>query len=247
MSDYARPADVKKIDIGGGLIHRMAKDFRDDSSTRILLGHLDRPLNDQERQIGSSAVFGSGDVLIASNRDYDWRDDSDYLHDYFPLVPQAELASLLTCPIRTDRPGRIMLAEGEAVEKLMLIVSGTVERMVPSGAGGGLTAGSMIGEMDGLAGRPNFYGHRCRSYVKSLPIPVPVLREFLRRNRLADIFLARRWQAFAEQDGEIVQLPAASIRDVPLLRWTSLEIMGRRSAADQLPMQRQRPARRSRR
>jgi hemerythrin len=320
IRDYARPADLKKIDIGGGLIHGSAADFEDDPSPRILLSHLDRPLSDAEQRIGSFSGFGSSDVLIASRQDYDWRDASDYLRDYFPRAAQAELATLLNCPIRTDRPGTMMLTAGEPVEKVMLIVSGTVERIVTSGiSGGGFTAGSLIGERAALAGRPASHGYRCRSYVKSLLIPVPMLREFLNRNGLEDILLARgearsflrstdlcaeplaetaltrlaqdlsrqlapvgqlidpagclalvargrvalksggriveqlgvgavfneeqamfglprRWKAFAEQEGELSLLPAASIREVPLLRWTLLEIMERRSAADQLPM-----------
>jgi len=38
-STYLLPVDLKKIDIGGGMIHGDAKDFRRDSSTRILLAH----------------------------------------------------------------------------------------------------------------------------------------------------------------------------------------------------------------
>jgi len=39
----------------------------------------------------------------------------------------------------------------------------------------------------------------------------------------------------AEEDCEVCFLPASAIRQVPLLRWTLLEIMGRRNFADVLP------------
>src|SRR5579862_1633668 len=39
LADYAIPADVKKIDIGGGLIHGQAQDFRNDRSKKIVLAH----------------------------------------------------------------------------------------------------------------------------------------------------------------------------------------------------------------
>ncbi len=39
----------------------------------------------------------------------------------------------------------------------------------------------------------------------------------------------------AEEDCEVCFLPASAIRQVPLLRWTLLEIMGRRNFADILP------------
>lgn len=331
MDDYGRPADLKKIDIGGGMIHGLAADFLGDQSDRILLSHLDRPLDEGEQAIGRSSAFGSTDVLIASNQDYDWRDASEYLDGYFPNAPHAELATLLNCPIRIDRPGTVLLAEGEMVEKLLLIVSGTVERVVADGvAGGGFTAGSLIGETSGLRGRPSTHTYRCRSFVKSLLIPIPMLREFLWRNDLQEGLLARaearaflrstdicaealaettltrlaqamwrsrakagdfidpqgclalvavgmvslmnngnvieqlsagavfneeqamfgqprHWQAYAEQECEICLLPAASIREVPLLRWTLLEILGRRRAADSLPVHRLKATNRRRR
>ena len=329
MADYARPADLKRVDVGGGLIHGLAADFKQDKSGRLLLSHLDRPLNEEERRIGSDAPFGKADLLIASNQDYDWRDASDYLHEYFPGTPQAELAPLLNCPIRTHRPGSLLLRVGEPIERLHLIVSGTVERVITDDAGGGgFTAGSLIGEMAGLAERPASYSYRCRTFVKSLMIPVPMMREFLRRNQLQDQLLARaearsflrstrlcaealsettltrlaqamkrrsfaagemidagdqlalmaagavslastgllidellvgavfneeqamfglkpHWQARAESDSEICLLPAGVIRQVPLLRWTLLEILDRRRAAGLLPVFRQLKARRS--
>jgi hemerythrin len=322
IADYARPADVKKIDVGGGLIHGQAVDFRDDKSECLLLSHLDRPLNADESKIGSAAQFGRTDVLIASNQDYDWRDASEFLYDYFPNATQAEIATLLNCPIRTDPPGTILLAIGEPIERLHLIVSGTVERVFDEGViGGGFTAGSLLGEVAGLADRPAVYSYRCRSYVKSLVIPVAMMREFLRRNNLLDQLMERagarsllrstqvcaealaettltrlaqsmlrlevaagdwidaedclglvaegavalerngavveevgeggvfneeramfglsgRWQVRAVRDSEIALLPAAEIRQVPLLRWTLLEILNRRRAAGVIPFTR---------
>ena len=38
-ADYLEPTDVKKVDIGAGLIHGYAQDFRDDASGKIILAH----------------------------------------------------------------------------------------------------------------------------------------------------------------------------------------------------------------
>jgi CRP-like cAMP-binding protein len=46
----------------------------------------------------------------------------------------------------------------------------------------------------------------------------------------------------AEENCEICFLPAAAIRQVPLLRWTLLELVARRSFADILPFQRNKKA-----
>jgi hemerythrin len=322
MADYQRPADLKKIDIGGGLIHGVAEDFNGDVSGRLLLSHLERPLSEVERQIGRTSLFGSVDVLIASDQDYDLRDAFKYLRDYFPLAPQAELATLLNCPLRIDPPGTILLDVNENITSLPLIVSGTVERISADGVlCGGLSAGSLIGEVAALSGRVDSYGYRCRSYVKSLLIPVAMMREFLQRNHLQRSLIARaearsflrstdicaeplakttltrlahaltrqnftaqqivkpadrlglvasgsvslsvgdkvienltagkvfneeramfaqtaRTVARTEEASEICFLPAKAIRQVPLLRWTLLEILDRRNVADSISISR---------
>jgi len=66
---YLIPCDLKKIDVGGGLIHGDARDFREDASTRILLAHRATELTLEEKEIGSSAAFGTVDVLIAGQSD----------------------------------------------------------------------------------------------------------------------------------------------------------------------------------
>jgi len=61
---YRAPATLKKIDIGGGLIHGLAKDFKGDSSEKIILAHTHAPLTPDDQQIGESASFGQLDILI---------------------------------------------------------------------------------------------------------------------------------------------------------------------------------------
>ena len=322
IKDYARPADLKKVDIGGGLIHGMAVDFKNDRSGTMLLSHLDRPLNEEEQKIGGPSEFGTHHVLIEAQQDYQRRDAAEYLHDYFHGAQRGELVSLLNCPIRTVEPGAALLELGEPIRNLYLILSGTVERVIAGGAvGGGFTAGSLIGEVAGLDDRPASYTYRCRSHVSCLVIPLGMMREFLQRNGLQDLLLQRaearaflrstqicavplcettlthlaramtrrpltagewidvgdslalvakgsvqivagsqtvetlpvcsvfneeramfampqRWKVRAEQDGEIALLESRVIRQVPLLRWTLLEIFERRRAATLLPSQR---------
>ena len=63
--NYLLPADVKKIDIGGGPIHGDAEDFRHDSSSRLLLTHTTRDLTDKERV----ALRGKLDELLKPEED----------------------------------------------------------------------------------------------------------------------------------------------------------------------------------
>jgi hemerythrin len=325
MADYQRPATLKKIDVGGGLIHGRAEDFRGDGSGKLLLSHIERPLSAAEHEIGAGRPFGAADVLIAGNQDYDRRAAFEFLRDYFPTVPHPELSMLLNCQIETHEPGALLLAEGQTIKTLHLIVGGVVERGAGGHAkGGGFTAGSLIGEVAGLAGRPATYHYRCRTHVKSLVVPLDLLREFLRRTGVVDQLLSRAegrsflratqicsdamsettlthlaqdmerrkyqageviepgdWLALvasglvslsqhgsitefvliggvfneasamfgqpadhfyrAEEDCDIVLLPAASVRQVPMLRWTLLEIFSRRGFADILPFRGRKP------
>ena len=48
--NYLEAADVKKIDIGGGMIHGMAKDFKDDESKKVILSHINRQLTPEEKE-----------------------------------------------------------------------------------------------------------------------------------------------------------------------------------------------------
>ncbi|MTJ83140.1 MAG: MBL fold metallo-hydrolase [Telmatospirillum sp.] len=64
VEDYATEADVKKIDIGGGLIHGSAEDFRYDRSRKLVLAHVARPLSPAERGVGCEMPFGAVDVMI---------------------------------------------------------------------------------------------------------------------------------------------------------------------------------------
>lgn len=56
--------DVKKIDVGGPPIHGDAKDFAQDKSKKIILGHSHTRFTKQQLTIGKEVKFGHVDVLI---------------------------------------------------------------------------------------------------------------------------------------------------------------------------------------
>ena len=60
---YLEPADLKKLDVGGGMIHGVAQDFADDRSGEILLSHTSVPVPDPP--FARTARFGETIVLIA--------------------------------------------------------------------------------------------------------------------------------------------------------------------------------------
>jgi hemerythrin len=192
LADYTIPADVKKIDIGGGLIHGQAQDFREDSSRKIVLAHTARALTVAEKEIGSGAPFGTAEVLIAGSQDFIWRAAFQILAGYFPDTPRHELRLLINCPILSCNPETILLQPNQPVDQIYLLVGGTVEMIDPgANVGGVLSAGVLVGEMAALEGVPAGKTYRAASFVQALVIPSDLYREFIRRNGLLSEVMAQ--------------------------------------------------------
>ncbi|MBF0285137.1 MAG: bacteriohemerythrin [Magnetococcales bacterium] len=200
---YGMRANVKKLDIGGGMIHGKAEDFRDDPSAKVILSHIARPLTRLEKEIGSGAVFGSVDCLIPDFQNYLWRYAYDFLTSYFPQAKPHQIKVLLNNRVEVFNPEAIILKEGQFNQEIFLVLTGNVEMMV--GEGGGvnmLYAGSMLGELSCIYQLPSTVTFRAASYVHALRIPDRLYREFVQVNDLytqierlqeARDFLQRTW------------------------------------------------------
>ena len=202
-ANYLEPADIKKVDIGGGMIHGFAEDFAQDQSEKVVLAHTSLPLTREQKEIGSGASFGTMDVLIPSHRDFLGRAAFHYLADYFPTVPNHEVAALLNGPVLTFNPESILIRGGAKLDKIYLLLTGQVELLSRnSDFRVELSAGAMLGETSGLHG--HLTGETCRalSYVQVLEISVDLYITFVQRHNLfAEIarlletreFLSRTW------------------------------------------------------
>jgi hemerythrin len=191
LADYAIPADIKKIDIGGGLIHGQAKDFSEDASRKIILAHTSRALTVTEKEIGSGAPFGTSEILIDGSQDFIWRSAFQILAAYFPDTPRHELRLLINCPILSCNPETILLQPNQPVDQIYLLVGGNVEMIDPgANVGGILSAGVLVGEMAALEGVPAGKTYRASSFVQALVIPSDLYREFIRRNGLLSEVMA---------------------------------------------------------
>lgn len=184
---YLATYDLKKIDIGGGLIYGDAKDFRYDSSSRILLAHRATELTPEEKEIGSSASFGTADVLIKGLTDGMRRHAFSYLQANLPGVPIHDLRMLLNHPITEINPGAILLKEGEWPKEMLLLLSGWVEKIrTRDHLFGSLSAGALIGSDAMLENRSSRHTYRASSFVYVLRLPVGLYAEVIRRNGLLD-------------------------------------------------------------
>jgi hemerythrin len=128
---YLKPATVKKIDAGGGMIHGEALDFAEDASEKIILAHRATRFSPDQLEVGSSAIFGAVDVLIPSSQDYLRQRAYGHLAPVFPDATPAELNSLLRSPIEEFNAGSLILRRGKMASHVYLLLSGTVEQIVP--------------------------------------------------------------------------------------------------------------------
>jgi hemerythrin len=187
LENYLQPADIKKVDVGSGLIHGNAEDFRGDTSTRFILAHTSQELTPRLKEIGSGAPFGTIDILIHDDQDYIRMDAYNFLSSYFPSVPREQLRLLLNNPIITFNPESFLLKSGTFNNSIYLIVLGKVE-MIDTRAGicNTLSAGALVGEISALTGTPSMETYLAKSFVHILELPSSLYLYFVTTNGLYD-------------------------------------------------------------
>ena len=178
------PVDLKKIDVGGGLIHGSIVDFRDDESKRILFSHgVPESRGDHSARI-TTVSFGESDVLIPGGaEEYFTRTALSCLTSLFPRCPAEEIASLARCPTVEIPAGEIVYSPGKRDHDIRLILAGTAEDTDPAtGTVRRLGLGSLAGgySRQDLPGAPS--PCRARSTVTAMSIPARTWQAFLSRN-----------------------------------------------------------------
>ena len=184
---YRDPADLKKIDMGGGLIHGKAVDFEGDESKKIVLAHTDRPLTESEQEIGVEETFGSIDVLIPANEDYLLIYAENHLKTYYPTVPHSDLIMLVNCKRRSYGVGETIIPSGVIPDSVHLLLTGTAELIKDEfGISNPLSSASLIGDLSVLSETPTTSTYRARSPVETLAIPRVLFHEFILRNQILE-------------------------------------------------------------
>lgn len=198
-SAYLQKADIKKIDIGGGMIHGSAADFSGDPSGKLILAHVARRLTQEERAIGAGAPFGTIDTLIRGTSDTNRHRAFGYLSDYFPESPRHMIRHLLNGKVIVFNPETFLFKEGQAVDSVYLVLNGSVETLRTGETSGihNLTAGSMLGETQVLLDVASTETYRAASFVRALRLPKDVYIDFVTRSgRHADIVKSREQMDF---------------------------------------------------
>ncbi|MBV6341068.1 response regulator [Candidatus Magnetobacterium casense] len=185
-ANYLLPVDLKKIDAGGGLIHGQASDFKNDDSGRVVLAHTSTALTNEQKEIGSEAVFGSVDVLIPTQQDYIRRAAYLYLKAFFPTIDEGYLRVLLNTKILRFSAGSLILGKDDT-PCVYLILSGSVEFILSSrNIHNLISVGSLIGERALFTDEPQQGSWRAISHVNVMRFSVDFFRGFLKKHDLFD-------------------------------------------------------------
>lgn len=186
-SDYFQKCDIKKLDVGGGMIHGKAIDFKEDSSEKIILSHSSLPFEITDKEIGSEATFGAVDILIPAEQKFAWRYAYQFLHSYFPDTPKSQLRILLNNPVQMLNPGTILLKEGQEIDDIFLLLTGNVEVIQSAHNINHLvSSGELIGQMPALNGEVANATFRAVSFVQVLKLPKFIYTAFVEKNELRE-------------------------------------------------------------
>ena len=213
-TNYLLPADLKKVDIGGGPIHGQVNDYATDSSAKIILAHTSLALNSAQKEVGSEATFAMTDVLIPGRKDYLRQHAEHYLQQYFPSLSSEQLQPLLNTPTHSINPGTIMLPKGAIPQFVYLILSGVVESIRSDlDISINLSTGSLLGSISCLNNAVSKNTYRSVSHVKALKFSANIFKTFFESNNLlkttyntqGNINLLRKTWLFGERLSFLVQ------------------------------------------
>ncbi len=199
--EYLSSAHLKKLDVGGGLIHGKAKDFQKDPSKKLILSHTSLKLTGQQKEIGSGAPFGMTDILIPAVQNYTFRSAFQFLQSYFPTVPPYHMNMLLNNALVTFNPDSILIKGGMPNPEIYLILTGNVEMIQSeSDVNSMLSSGALIGEISGLTRSPSKETYRAVNFVQALRLPARLYLDFVIENGLfSDIELLQDNREFLQK------------------------------------------------
>ena len=187
--EYLESVNIKKIDIGGGMIHGNAKDFEFDRSEKIVLAHTSNSnYSEEEKKIGSSASFGTVDQLIPNNSNFIPIFAKKYLVELIPSLKEFQLSLLLNLKIITFNPGTIIIKEKEKNQFIYLLITGVAETISSKeDTIRTLSSGALMGNISGLLQITSNETIRSLSYMTTLKIPTKLYTNIINENNLYNL------------------------------------------------------------
>ena len=199
---YLEPADVKKVDVGGGMIHGDPDDFAGDRSGDLLLSHGDSAEALSGKGFGRIASFGEVSLLAPERRDWAAEAAADALRGYFPDAPAEAIEALASGPRRERKAGDRLLAAGNEPPAALLTLDGRVTRVDGVGPAASYGPGALLGAAAVLRGEAEPDDWVVERDTAIVELPAEAFAAFARKNGLEAEIL--RCAAAA---GELASLP----------------------------------------
>lgn len=186
---YTQKLDIKKIDIGEGMIHGNYKDFISDPTKRIILGHTSEILSKEQLAVGIASSFGTQDILIVAQSNYDYATVHKQLQSNFPSLNRKSFGAFFEFEVVHFQPNELLYASNEKITFLYLILSGLVQKINSDETRSVLLEpGVIIGEKRALNDQTVESKFITKNYVKTLKIPLKYFHYFSKKYNLNQDF-----------------------------------------------------------
>jgi hemerythrin len=203
-SRYLSAVSLKKLDVGGGLIHGHLEDYTKDESEKLVMAHTDEELKVVDPRF-VNAEFGDADNLIDDGEfEFSARKADDYLKMYFPTLPINELSRLAENKKHEFAPGqRIEL--NEKGSSIFLLLNGIVSCKNQMGYEQRLDAGNFFGTSVKYFRQDAAADYHALSYADCLSFTEVTIDRIFERYNLEDGFRSRVNITEFLQDSYLVQ------------------------------------------
>lgn len=125
QNSYLATVNVKKLDVGGGIIHGHLSDYIEDKSDKFLMAHTTQEISGPDDRF-TNAQFGDTDHLIFdSDSDFNKIKADGYLRNYFNQLSDEEIERLLSFPIVEFQPGADIVTVSDS-DFVCMIIGGVV-------------------------------------------------------------------------------------------------------------------------
>jgi len=180
LDTYKEPLTLKKVDIGGGMIHGKYDNFKDDRSKKVVYAHY------EHNNTYDGVSYGDVDVLIEATRDLNYDLVRKYILINFPTLTESMINIFLNFEIVEFEPNFTICNEGDISNYNYLILNGKV-KVVDNilNHNNILTPGVIIGEHITQMHHLSHFSITTQNYIKALKIPVSFFDNFLEKHNLS--------------------------------------------------------------
>lgn len=188
---YLSKVNLKKIDIGGGIVHGHLSDYNNDSSDVLVVAHTSEPVIAKQKNL-INVNFGDSHALI-QHKGFDLLNAKSikFLKQYFNTLDEQQIILLSKQKIKRFEPNQLIISEDDKQNKLILILTGLIFFKDNTGVQRTIDSGNFIGYSRRYFRYVLPKKYKALSHVNCLEFDEEFINEFIRENSLTDLFNTR--------------------------------------------------------